>query len=127
MVHLKAHFGNKVVLKIVALVVGYFLWLNFSKYQRIKAKIQLPVFFYNQPSHKKIEVEDKVYVDIYGPRKYIFSKYNSVHVNLDQINLDGEYEFKVAPESIFLNPYIYLKDYYPEKIKVKVIEENEKK
>lgn len=113
---------NNITLKIIALLFGYFLWMVFSKQQPAQLQIDLPIYFYNQPEGYTIEAPDAIQATIAGTKRdFYFGNIGSVHLDLAQINNEGEYEIDIYSDTIFVRNRLNLVNYYPSKIKIKVI------
>lgn len=112
---------NKPTIKILSLVLGYFLWLNFSFNQVCKVDLNLPVFFYGVDDSKKIEAPAYIKVQVSGLRRALKSKSNSVHLDLNGIKSNQELDLNITPNNVHLYEGLRLEKIYTNKIKVKDI------
>jgi hypothetical protein len=112
---------NRPTIKILSLVIGYFLWLNFSFNQVSKIDLNLPLFFYGMDDSKKLEAPTHIKVQVSGLRRALKSKSNSVHIDLKGIKSNQELDLNINSNNIHLYEGLRLEKIYTDRIKVKEI------
>lgn len=117
--------ANNITIKIISLIFGYLIWLTFSKDQIVTYDISVPIYFFNEPENLKIEYTEFIKAKISGKKrdisKNILNNLASAHIDLSAYNNPGEYELDIYPEDIFLINRLNLLNYYPSKIKIRLM------
>ncbi len=118
---LKTAHLNALSLKCFALLLGYGLWHIISQPYKVHSTITVPLSFYNMSKHHILHAPDTVTVQIYGPRKSMFTaaRTSTIHCDAHQLT-PGVHTIKLSDEQIFLPEGVTLVHYIPSKVTVTI-------
>ena len=119
---LKKIFTTKLLLKVVAILYAYFLWLIISQSLSTSLDTKLPIIIYNIPQQHTVKAPSYVNVRLTGKRMELRDFVSqSPSVNIDGSTFFvGDNDCPVLQEHIFLPQEIKLIDYKPSRLKIRV-------
>lgn len=120
---LQSTITNNQLLKISSIIFGYAFWIMLAQVQTIELNIKLPISFYNLPANLKINSPENIQVNLSGKRSDFYNldiTKLAVHINLEHISKDGNYNINVTPENIFLHNKIKLLNYVPANFMIEI-------
>ena len=113
---------SKPVLKIHALILGFFVWFVISQNHVVSITKQVPLSFYNQPKNTQLYAPDTVVLSSFGPKSHlnqVFHHDYAVHIDLS-LYQPGVHEIELTEEDIFLPPTVKLLQLKPSLIQIKI-------
>jgi hypothetical protein len=107
---------NNLTLKVLALLLGYGLWLALAHHQPTKLELIIPVLFGELVAPFQITAPQTITATIFGKRADLQKLHVSslgAYLNLSELKQAGSYQVHISPKQIFLPSNIKLLDYSP--------------
>lgn len=116
------------ILKIVSLMLGFFLWHILSTNKQITQRVTVPICVENKVDAVDITTPNEVVVTLAGPRAYMRTMdYENIALHLDAHELhEGNNFIAITAEKLFLPPSVKLINYDPLVIQTFVTKNNSK-
>ncbi len=119
--NLQESFKSTILLKAVALIIGFLFWSTLRDSFTATKWLQVPVCFYNRTS-QQIEAPEMIWVELKGRRAHLRTlDIASLAVHIDMLTLHaGPNMIQVTADSLFLPTTIAVGDIVPHNILVTV-------
>ena len=118
----KKIFQSKLLLSVIAILYGYFLWLMISQSFFSSLHIKAPVVLYEIPAKLQAQPQEDVDLHVSGRRfdlRQIAKQDVAININGKDFS-NGNNVYTIAQEQIFLPDEIKLIDYNPAKLNILV-------
>jgi YbbR domain-containing protein len=102
-------------LKIASLLIGYLLWVALSDSHVSARWIEVPISFYDKPSHMLIEAPETVHVELKGRRSALYNLEKSqlaIHINAQEL-AEGPQSCIINQQTMLLPSFITVNNYKP--------------
>lgn len=106
---------NNLVLKCMALLLGFFAWFIVSRLHKTTVWVEVPLSFYNNHDHVVINAPESLHVQLSGYRDVIRSIDHdslAVHIDIHDLN-EGKNPIRVHAQNLFLPDLISVVNYSP--------------
>jgi len=113
---------SKPMLKVHALVLGFFVWFIISQNHIVSITKTVPLGFYNQPKNTQVYAPETVTITSFGPKGHINQLFHSeyaVHMNLQSYR-PGSHEIELSQEDLFLPTTVKLLQLKPSMVQIKI-------
>ncbi len=107
---------SNALLKVVALIFGYSIWLILAQHQPLKINHNIPLSFYLPNNTANIHSPSEITVHLLGKRldfQKLDFKSLGVHIDISSLQAPGTYQIPITSEQIFLPNHIQLLYYSP--------------
>ena len=122
---IKKIFKTRLLLKVLAIIYAYLLWVIISQSLTSSIKINIPIVLYNEPKNINIKSTDSIDLYIKGKRHDIrnfLSQSPTVTIDAEKFSNEGNHKYPILQEHIFLPEEIKLLNYKPSQLDVYVIQ-----
>ena len=122
---IKNLFQTNILIKIIAILYAYFLWLMVSQTLYTTMQIQMPILLSDTPNNIKIKNKKEITVILGGKRKDLLSFLSQkpcISINIIPNDYDKD-SYSITEQEIFLPEEIKLIDYNPSKIPIEITQE----
>lgn len=114
---------NGLILKVLASIVGYGLWIALANSQIKQLELSVPISFGELNPSLQISSPQTINAKISGKRadlQRLDFKSLGAYLNLNELNQAGSYQLHISPQQLFLPNKIKLLEYYPVVIDIKL-------
>ena len=120
---IKRIFKSKLLLKAIAILYAYLLWIIISQTLFSSLRVPVPVILYDTPENLTIQSPKSIDIYLKGKRrdlKSFISQNPSITINANAFQSPGSHSYAILEEHIFLPEEIKLIDYRPSNLNILV-------